>query len=75
MMLALPLECNVTGTRYSNDTLDALCQGRVMVPHLSPDVRSPVYCHAKLCAQDVTSTKSQHDGKPMALGLHRHAFK
>lgn len=40
IMLALPLECNVTGTRCSEDALDALCQGRVIVPHVSPDVRS-----------------------------------
>lgn len=39
MMLALPLECNLTGLRCSDAALDALCQGRVRIPDKCRNVR------------------------------------
>jgi hypothetical protein len=38
-MLALPLECNLTGTRCADSTLDELCDGKVLFQHGPSEVR------------------------------------
>jgi hypothetical protein len=40
IMVAIPLECNLTGTRCSDKALDALCHGRVVVRNVSQAVSS-----------------------------------